>query len=323
MIGGRTLWVVVPAWCEQGLIGRTLDGLPAEADHVVVVDDASTDGTATVVEERGEERISLIRRTENGGVGMAIIDGYRAFLSGVPEDDAGAICVVMAGDAQMDPRDLPTLLEPIIESGAGYAKGNRLFTHDVREVMPRSRYVGNMVFSIMTKAASGYWHVMDSQCGYTAITREALARTDLNGVYPRYGFPNDLLVRLNVAAVRVADVPVRAIYGEERSGIKPFRVIPRIAWLLIRGFWWRLWKKYLLRDFHPLALLYAFGSLLSVIGLVAAVWLVILRFTTGGSPTAATSILAALCILVGFQSVLFAMMFDMLHNQDLKVPPRH
>src|SRR5204863_480289 len=138
-----------------------------------------------------------------------------------------------------------------------YAKGNRLITHDVREVMPRTRYFGNIVFTLLTKIASGYWHVMDSQCGYTAITREALSRIDLKSVYPAYGFPNDFLVLLNVARARVADVPVRAIYGSEESGINPWIVIPRLSLLLLRRFWWRLWKGHVLRDFHPMVLLYA------------------------------------------------------------------
>lgn len=321
MIEGRRVTVVVPAYAEERLIGRTLDSIPQEVDRIIVVDDDSPDDTAGQVEVRGEDRIRLVRRKSNGGVGAAISTGYETFLDEVPEEDEGAICVVMAGDAQMDPRDLPSLLHPILHLGAGYSKGNRLVTHDVREVMPKTRFLGNVVFTMLTKIASGYWHIVDSQCGYTAVTREALARVDLTRVYPRYGFPNDFLVRLNVAGVKVADVPVRAIYGEEASGIRAWRVLPRISWLLWRGFWWRLWRRHVVNDFHPLVLLYVFGILLTVAGMGMAIWLTVLRIGYGAPPTAATSILTALFILTGFQSVLFAMMFDMINNQDLKVVP--
>lgn len=321
MIEGRHLTVVVPAYEEEALIARTLDSVPAEVDRILVVDDASPDRTAELVRRRAEDRVRLIVRPKNGGVGAAIATGYAAFLEEAPDALPDPVCVVMAGDAQMDPRDLPSLLHPILHLGAGYAKGNRLLTHDVREVMPRTRFLGNILFTMLTKAATGYWHVVDSQCGYTAITREALARIPLQKLYPRYGFPNDLLVKLNVAGVKVADVPVRAIYGEERSGINPWIVIPRITRLLWRGFWWRLWRKYVVRDFHPLVLLYLFGFILLVAGLGLAAWITFIRIAEGQPPTAATSILIALFILTGFQSVLFAMMFDMLHNQDLKVVP--
>ncbi len=321
MIEGRRVIVVVPAYEEEALIGSTLESIPEEVDHIIVVDDASPDRTADTVAEVDDPRIELIRHQANGGVGAAIATGYRAFLDGRATDDDRSICVVMAGDAQMDPKDLPALLHPILHLGAGYAKGNRLATHDVRDVMPRTRFLGNVVFSMFTKMASGYWHVVDSQCGYTAITREALARLDLGSVYPRYGFPNDLLVKLNVAGVKVADVPVRAIYGEERSGIRPGRVLPRIVWLLCRGFWWRLWRRHVVNDFHPFVLLYLFGFLLSMLGIGMAIWISALRIGTGLPPTSATSVLTALFILTGFQSILFAMMFDMLHNNDLKVVP--
>lgn len=321
MIEGRRITVVVPAFDEAPLIGRTLDSIPESVDRVIVVDDASPDDTSERVEARGEERVRLVRRASNGGVGAAITEGYRTFLEEESDEEPGhdAICVVMAGDAQMDPRDLPLLLHPILHLGAGYSKGNRLTTHDVREVMPRTRFLGNIVFTMLTKVAAGYWHVVDSQCGYAAITREALARIDLGRLYPRYGFPNDLLVKLNVARVKVADVPVRAIYGEERSGIRAWSVLPRITWLLWRGFCWRMWRGYVVSDFHPLVFLYLFGFLSSLVGLGLAIWITILRMGYGLAPTAATSILTALFILVGFQNVLFAMMFDMMHNQDLKV----
>lgn len=314
MIQGRRITVTVPAYDEERLIARTLASIPAEVDHVIVVDDASRDRTAEVVAAITDPRVRLIRHERNGGVGAAIVSGYRAFLAG--EDD---LCVVMAGDAQMDPADLPRLVAPVAAGRADYAKGNRLGSAGVRGVMPRDRFLGNVIFTMLTKIASGYWHVVDSQCGYTVASRAILERLDLDAVYRRYGVPNDLLIKLNVVQARVCDVEVRAIYGEEVSGINPWSTIPRISLLLLRGFWWRMWHRYVLVDFHPLVLLYGAGSVMVVLGFIGALWVAVLRLLTSQHLTAPTLALITLLLVVGSIAVLFAMTFDMLHNADLKV----
>ncbi len=234
MLEGRAIWVVIPAFEEERLIGRTLASIPPFVDRVVVVDDASPDRTSQVVQEFRDSRIDLVRRTANGGVGAAIVDGYRAFLAhGGASSDA---CAVMAGDAQMDPGDLARLVGAL-GSTAGYAKGNRFLHADGYGSMPFLRIVGNRLLSWLTRLATGLRSIGDSQCGYTVATRSALQAIDLSTLYPRYGFPNDMLVKFAVRRVRVVDVPVRAIYGDEVSGIDPFVVVPRIAGILWRG--WR------------------------------------------------------------------------------------
>jgi len=314
VIHGARVTVTIPAFNEERLIGRTLARIPVEVDHIIVVDDRSGDATAEVVEAFDDPRVELVRRERNGGVGAAIVTGYERFLEG-PDD----ICVVMAGDDQMDPKDLPDLVRPVAEGRADYAKGNRLTGNDVRQVMPKDRFLGNVIFTMLTKWASGYWHVVDSQCGYTAVSRAALERIRLDALYPRYGFPNDMLIKLNVAAARVADVPVAAVYGDEVSGIRPVHAIPRISWLLVRGFVWRLWNRYVLRDFHPLVLLYIFGGFFFTLGVALGLWIASLRLFTDRVVTTPTLILASLFLLVGMQSILFAMTFDMMHNGDLEV----
>jgi GT2 family glycosyltransferase len=170
------------------------------------------------------------------------------------------IAVVMAGDAQMDPNDLEALVRPVAEDKTDYAKGNRLFTGQAWEIIPRYRYIGNAALSLLTKIASGYWHVADSQCGYTAISREALQKINIDKIYPRYGMPNDLLVKLNVADQRVYDVQVRPVYNiGEVSGIRVTSIIVSISWLLINRFFARMVNKYIIRDFHPLVFFYIFG----------------------------------------------------------------
>ncbi len=229
MVEGKRVAVVVPAYDEEGLVAQTLAGIPDFVDRVYVVDDASRDATAERATTAGDSRVEVIRHDRNRGVGAAIASGYRRAL----EEEMDVTCV-MAADNQMDPSELRGLVEPVARGELEYAKANRLFSGEAWEVIPRTRYLGNAVLSLLTKIASGYWHVADSQAGYTALSLEALRRLDLDRLYPRYGFPNDMLVHLNVQNARVRDVPSRPVYGVgERSGIRLHAVVPRISWLLL------------------------------------------------------------------------------------------
>lgn len=233
--------VVVPAFNESRKIAATVVSVPGIADEVIVVDDASTDDTAAQAQAAASrraapERVTVVRHAENKGVGGAIATGYRRAL-----DKGADVAVVMAGDGQMDPRDLPALLAPIAADEADYVKGNRFLHPEVWTAMPASRIVGNVLLSAATRVTSGYGHIFDSQCGYTAIHRRALASIDLDAVWARYGYPNDLLSRLRVAGVRVVDVPVRPIYGEHwRSGINLGTALHPIPWVLLRSWGTRL-----------------------------------------------------------------------------------
>ena len=252
-------------------------------------------------------------RERNGGVGAAIVTGYERAL----EDGLDVVCV-MAADNQMDPADLLTLVEPVARGDVDYAKANRLVSGEAWKLIPRTRYIGNAILSLLTKVASGYWHVADSQTGYTAISRGMLAQLDLDNVYRGYGFPNDMLVHLNVWNARVRDFPSRPVYGVgEQSGIKLRRVVPRISWLLLKGFFWRLREKYVIRDFHPLVFFYALGILMTLAGLLLGMIEVILRLM-GNEITTPTIVLVALLLISGSQFTLFAMWFDMESNKDLR-----
>jgi hypothetical protein len=225
---------------------------------------------------------------------------------------------VMAADNQMDPADLAVLAGPVARGEVDYAKANRLVTGEAWDLIPRTRYLGNAVLSLLTKVASGYWHVADSQSGYTAIARRTLEALDLDRVYTGYGFPNDLLVHLNVWNARVRDFQSRPIYDVgERSGIKIRRVVPRISWLLWKGFFWRMREKYVIRDFHPLVFFYFLGFLMTTVGLALGVFETVLRLS-GNHITPATIVLVALLLISGSQFTLFAMWFDMESNKDLR-----
>jgi len=318
MFQGRRVCVVIPAYNEQRLIGGVLDTMPDLVDRMIVVDDGSTDATAQALcaaQSRLGERLRVVRHERNGGVGAAIISGYKAALE---ELEAKDLVAVMAGDAQMDPAELPRLLAPLVKDQADYTKGNRLFTGEAWAIIPRHRYLGNAALSFATKIASGYWHVADSQSGYTAITVEALSILKLDRLYPRYGFPNHLLVELNNYDFRVRDVPVRPVYNVgEVSGIRLPRVIPTISWLLFTCYFWRMKEKYVIRDFHPLIFFLVFGLLLTGGGLLFGLYILYLRVAHGAlSPNAV--IFDALCLIMGVQMLFFAMWMDMEHNKGLK-----
>ena len=313
MLEGKRVAVVVPAFDEERLVAETIHGIPEFVDRILVVDDASRDATASAAEGVGDARVEIVRHERNRGVGAAIATGYGRAL----EEEIDVTCV-MAADNQMDPAELRELVEPVARGEVEYAKANRLVSGEAWKVIPRTRYLGNAVLSLLTKVASGYWHVADSQAGYTALSLTALARLDLNALYPRYGFPNDVLVHLNVENARVRDVPSRPIYDVgEKSGIRLRSVVPRISWLLFKGFWWRLGQKYVIRDFHPLVFFYVFGIAMLTVGVVLGLVELTLRIA-GNAITQATIVLVALLVIAGLQMTLFAMWFDMEANKDLR-----
>jgi glycosyltransferase involved in cell wall biosynthesis len=307
---------IVPAYNVEKLVGRVIETMPSLVDRVYVVDDASRDQTReTVLQYQASSNglVRLIEHSANGGVGAAIVSGYTRAL-----EDGMDLMAVLAGDGQMDPTDLERLLQPVADGKVDYAKGNRLFTGEAWRIIPKVRYFGNAVLSLLTKMASGYWHVADSQSGYTVISREALAELPLGKLYPRYGFPNHMLALLNVYGLRVKDVPVRPVYGVgEKSGIRLSRVIPSISWLLVKCFLWRLKEKYIIRDFHPLMFFLAFGGLLLLSGTALGLYCVYLRYSEGGVALPAV-IFSAFLNITGLQSLFLAMWMDMEYNKTLR-----
>ncbi len=236
MYRGLRIAVVIPAFNEENAIAQAIRTVPAFVDDVIVVDDASHDATSLQAARAAGTHVTVVRHEANRGVGAAIVTGYRRALA------LGAdVAAVMAGDGQMDPFDLPALLQPIAEGRADYVKGNRFRHADVWHAMPATRLAGNLILSLLTKAVSGYWRLFDSQCGYTAITRDALVVLDLDRVFARYGYPNDVLARLHAAGARAVDVPVRPVYGEAwKSGIKLSTVFYPILFVLARAWARRL-----------------------------------------------------------------------------------
>jgi len=304
MYRDQRIAVVVPAHNEEQLIARVIETTPELVDHIIVVDDQSADRTSAVALAMNDPRLEVHRLDPNEGVGGAILTGHRRAL------ELGAdISVVMAGDAQMDPAFLPALLDPIADGTAGFTKANRFYGAGSFEGMPRHRVFGNIVLSFLTKAASGYWSIFDPQNGYTAIHRSALERLPWDRIAKRYDFENDLLINLNILRVRARDVPIPAVYGEEVSGMALHRVAPRLLGTLFRGFWHRIWWKYVLQSFSPVALLLFAGLGCILFGALAGVFVVV---NTLGEPVASagTVLLAVAPVLTGLHFLISALMLD-------------
>jgi len=315
MYKSKSIVVVVPAFNEETQIGRVIDTMPDSVDRIVVVDDASKDKTADTVEKRRAEdpRLVLLRHEANQGVGGAIATGYKW-----ARDNDFDVAVVMAGDGQMDPTDLPAILDPVVEDQVDFTKGNRLFTGDAFRQIPKVRYFGNAALSLLTKIASGYWHVADSQTGYTALNKAVLHTIDWDQMYKRYGQPNDLLVKLNVYNFRVKDVPIKPVYHiGEKSGIRIRKVVFSIGWLLVKLFFWRLKEKYIIRDFHPLVFFYALGFFFFFLSGLFFIRLIYLWIVMGHAPEL-TALAWMFTFATGLNSIFFSMWFDMEQNKHLR-----
>ena len=296
--------VVVPAHNEERLISRVIETMPDLVDRIIIVDDASTDRTSENARLAGDDRVDVITLDRNLGVGGAIMSGHRRVLDG--ESD---VAVIMAGDAQMDPAYLPNLLDPIADGIALFTKANRFYGPGTFEGMPKTRILGNVALSFLTKMASGYWNLFDPQNGYTAIHRRALERLPLDRIAQRYDFENDLLIQLNILRVPARDVPVPAVYGDEVSGMRLMHVGPRIALRLWRGFWHRMWWKYVLQSFSAVALMFFSGLFALAIGAAVGVFVLV---NTLGPPVASpgTVLLSVAPTLTGIHLLIMAMWLD-------------
>ncbi|KDE58019.1 glycosyl transferase family 2 [Halostagnicola sp. A56] len=310
--------ILAAARAGSGAQTGTISSAVVDGDHSSAADDQPrTDGgpeplttRATLHDSIG--RVLPIQHRENMGAGGAIKTGYLAAL-----EEGVTVTATIDADGQMDLSQLPRLLDPIVEGRADYAKGNRLLDREYRAAMPRFRFVGNSMLTFLTKIASGYWKTMDPQNGYTAISHEALEAVDVPSLYEYYGYCNDLLVKLNVNEMRVADVGMPAVYGDEESSIEYSTYIPNVSFMLLRDFLWRLKTKHLVTDFHPLALFYLVGAGTTALGIVAAC-LTLVDAVGQNGPVLTSGIASAIVCCLGVLLLLFAMVFDMAESEQLE-----
>ncbi|HYR75273.1 MAG TPA: glycosyltransferase family 2 protein [Pyrinomonadaceae bacterium] len=297
--------VIIPAHNEARHIGQVIRGVPEFVDYVIVVDDNSRDATGEIALAIQDPRLILLRTTQQEGVGGAVILGYRKGV-GLGSD----LLVKMDGDGQMPPESLSSLLDAVIDQGYDYAKGNRFLAGESLAQMPKHRLFGNVLLTFMTKLASGYWHIFDPQNGYTVIKADALRVLDLDRINKRYFFENDVLVQLNFFSFRVKDVAIPACYGEEESGISLFQVGFTFPVLLLRRYFRRIYQKYVLRDFSPIALFLFLGLALFSWGSSFGVYIWIKSYATGHPTAIGTIMVALLPLILGFQLLLQAFVMD-------------
>lgn len=266
-----------------------------------------------VNEDPQNSRLILINHLYNSGKGAGIATGYKW------AKDHGIDCVAtMDGDGQMDPDELESICAPVVYDDVDYVKGNRLIHRSALLVIPKLRYLGNSVLSILTKLASGYWQVSDTQTGFTAMSNKALNSIILYDIYRSYGYPNDILVKLNIAFCTLKEVEIKPVYDiGEKSKMKISKVIPRVSWLLLRSFFKRLWHKYLFRNFHPLFILYHLSFLIGLI-LIPVFIRVISDLLNQVPLTYQITTLFVFLIISFFQFFLFAMWMDIQDNERLQ-----
>jgi len=306
MYKNRKIVVVIPCYnCKEKIL-EVLSGLAASVDHIIVVDDACPSGTGRYVQTHCRDpRVEVLFHSINGGVGAAMRTGYRRSL-----ELRADITVKMDGDGQMDPALLESIINPIRREVADYVKGNRFFEPEMLRQMPWFRLLGNSALSFLAKLATGYWNIMDPTNGYTAIHHHALSLLKLEKIDPGFFFETDMLFRLNLLSAAVVDVPMHAIYDDERSNLRIFKALPEFAVKNIRCFTKRILYTYFIRDFNIATLQFVGAVLLIGFGCVFGSYHWYLSATLNVPATSGTVMLSALPMILGIQFILSALAYD-------------
>jgi glycosyltransferase involved in cell wall biosynthesis len=299
--------VAVPAYNEEKLIEKTLSTMPDFVDHIVVINDCSIDNTLSIIKkfQHKDKRISLIDNKVNRGIGYSLTNG----LKKAAELGSDRV-VVMAGDAQMDPNQLAPMLDNMEKRDLDFIKANRFMHFDALKSMPKYRHFGNIVVTILTKFATGYYSIFDTQNGYVVYTKDVIVRMPWHLIGERYEFENTILIGLAIINAKVGDFPIPAVYGDEKSTIKLFSTTMRVLKSLFKGFWQRIYYKYVLYGFHPIALFLFTGMLLFLAGLFGSAWILFEKVAHSVAPSSGTVMLAVLPIILGVQLILTALVMD-------------
>ena len=298
--------VILPCYRETNHILPVIDQIGPEASAIYVIDDACPDQTGDYVEKNcSDKRVHVIRHASNTGVGGAMVTGYRQAMK-----DGHDILVKMDGDGQMDPKLIPKLIKAIITKHADYAKGNRFHKIDAVSSMPKSRIIGNIALSFLSKLSSGYWTVFDPTNGYTALHRTAAEQLPFESLSDGYFFESDMLFRLGMIRAVVVDVPMEAVYGEEQSGISIPRVIPEFFAKHFINASKRIYYNYFIRDFNLASVQFLLGNILLAFGLIFGGVNWYDSLATDVEATAGTVVLAALPIILGSQFLISFLNYD-------------
>jgi dolichol-phosphate mannosyltransferase len=304
-VEGLKVAVIIPAYRAAETIRKVVSEIPDWVDGIYVIDDASPDDLVARLGAVNDARVRLTSHKVNQGVGAAMVTGYRRALN-----DGIDVCIKMDADDQMDPTQLPNLIEPIVAGRADFTKGNRF--HDAQGLrrMPLNRRIGNAGLSFLMKAASGQWHVFDPTNGYTAIHRTALSALALSKVHPRYFFESSMLIRLREIDALVEDVPMPARYADETSHLSIARTLTEFPWLLLHYGSKRILWQYFVADFNAVSLFLVTGLPLVVFGLIFGIYHWIESYMSGNLASTGTVMLAVLPVILGFQLLLQALVLD-------------
>ena len=308
--------VVLPCYRVERHIADVFAAIPAFVDKIICVDDASDDGTGRALEKLNDARLIIIRHERNRGVGGAMLTGFREALK------IGADVVVkLDGDGQMDAGKMAALIHPIVSRQCDYAKGNRLSSPSDMKGMPRVRLMGNLILSLLTKAASGYWKLMDPQNGYLAISGKLLKRLNLDKIASDYFFENSMLIEASLQNARIADVVMPAFYGDEKSNLRISRILLQFPFKIIRGFLRRLLLKHVLYDLSPMVVFLALGLLLFIPGSALGLGLWLRGFIYPNAPAAKTGtiMLALVPLICGYILIVQAILMDIIFSPDILV----
>lgn len=299
--------VVIPAYKVAKQIGEVIRSLPSMIKHIIVIDDSCPDFSGKEVEKIKDKRIEILYHERNGGVGAAMITGYKKAM------ELGCdIVIKIDGDGQMDPAYINKLIAPLLKDEADYTKGNRFANASILKSMPKIRFIGNSMLSFLVKMASGYWNIMDPTNGYTAIHKRVLGKLNFNRLSKRYFFESDMLINLNIINVVVKDIVMPARYGSEESALKIANIIPHFIIKLAKGFVRRIFFKYFLYDFNMASVYIIIGLPMFIGSFFLGIVEWIDSMTTGIPKSAGTIMLIALPIIISFQMLLQAINIDIM-----------
>lgn len=307
MSKAKRITVVIPAYKVTGQILGVIAAIPKVVTNILVVDDGCPQGSGSLVEKSvRDKRVEVLFHSKNQGVGAAMKSGYRRAL-----ELGSEIVIKIDGDGQMDPSRIEELIAPIQDGAAEYAKGNRFYEVEAVKRMPKKRIFGNLFLSFFTKFSTGYWHIFDPNNGFTAISRSALEKLPLHKVDSRYFFESDMLFRLYVSGSVVRDVPMPAIYGDEKSNLRISRIIFEFPYKHSRNFLKRIAYSYYLKEFNLASIELPLALILGITGLVRGGTAWSKSIETGQTAPAGTVVLTAVLLLSAIQFLLAFLNFDM------------
>ena len=314
MYSGWKVSAVIPCYKVERHIRNVIASMPEYVDQIIAVNDGSPDSTEEILKSISDPRLVVISHKKNQGLGAAMLSGFKEALR-----QGADVVVKVDGDGQMDPTQIIALIHPIVLGKCDYSKGNRLSSGKNMKGMPNLRLFGNLVLSFLTKAATGYWKMMDPQNGFIAISGKLLAKIELNKIARNFFFENSMLIEISLQNTKVADVVMSSRYGEEISTLSIKKVILQFPWQLAKGFLRRIFVRNLLLDLSPFVIFLFLGLLLIIPGGFLGLWLWIKALVTHSTiPTPTGTIMLSLVPLIcGYILIVQAIVIDIIFSPEI------